>query len=227
VFAFSATAAERLRAFRIERIAQIGAGEGGVALEPGAKVVVHVAPLSGFAGPGGHDLRPLWNDPSPLVSAHGGGGSHRYTIDGIVFSSPSPPVGGYAQVFRSGAVEVVDSYSEEATRRSSLPSLAFERDVIRAVNGARQVFQVLGIQPPFVIMLTLLGMKGWTMSAPDGYFRGGGTFGRNPTLVPDMLIESLAGDLAVTLKPLLDLAWNAAGWPGSIYYDQNGNRTDR
>lgn len=227
VFAFSMTAAERLRSFRVERIGQITSGDSGAILEPGAKVVVQVAPISGFASPGAHDLSPLWNDPTPLVSARGTGGSHRYNIDGIVFSSPGSPVDGYVQVFRSGVVEVVESYSEEARRRLSLPSLAFERDVIRSVNGARKVFSVLGVQPPFVIMLTLLSMKGWTMSSGDFLFRGGGVFDRDPTIIPELLLESLDGDLTAKLKPLLDLAWNAAGWPGSIYYDQSGNRAER
>ncbi len=227
IFALSASAAERIRQFRVERIASVAAGEAPVLLDEGAKLVIHVLPLSAFTGTSAPDLRPVWEDPTPLVAALGGGGSHRYNADGLLLASPSQPAPRYIQLFRSGAIEVVSGYSADAAKLALLPSLAFERDIIRAANGARQICEAASIQPPFIIAVSLLGMKDWKLGVDPGrYIESGSGFERDPLLIPELMLENLANPLTQSLKPLLDVAWNAAGWPQSIYYDRSGQRTE-
>ncbi len=54
IFTFSASAAERLRLFRIERLAKIVAADTPVSLQTGAKMVTHILPLARIMHHGTH-----------------------------------------------------------------------------------------------------------------------------------------------------------------------------
>jgi hypothetical protein len=41
--------------------------------------------------------------------------------------------------------------------------------------------------------------------------------------VPESLIETFEAPADKTLRPLLDAVWNAAGWPGTINFDEEDN----
>src|SRR5215469_8168261 len=75
VFGVSATAAERLKLFRIDRVAKVIAGDTSAPLEPGGKMIVHLLPLMAFTGRYVADLNRLWGDHSHLVGVLGGGGT--------------------------------------------------------------------------------------------------------------------------------------------------------
>jgi hypothetical protein len=213
-----------VRLFRVERIAKIKADEAPVPLEAGGSIVTHLVPLSAFAAAPSFDIALLLRNPGLLVRTLGRGGSNRYNLDGLVFAERSDqPCSGYLQVFRNGCIETVDSFSDEAKRRQALPSVAFERGILDHIRGGKQLFQSSDIQPPVVILVTLLGMKGWRMGGESWRFGGqGGTFDRDPLLIPEITLQTFSGDAEVEAQPLLDMIWNAAGWPGSNNYDSKG-----
>ena len=43
-------------------------------------------------------------------------------------------------------------------------------------------------------------------------------------LIPELVLQSLeASDIRTLVLPLIETTWQAAGFEGSDYYDQNGN----
>jgi hypothetical protein len=55
------------------------------------------------------------------------------------------------------------------------------------------------------------------------WFNVGHPIDRDVLEAPLIPIEH--ADAATTLRPSFDFTWQAAGWPGSQYYDNNGQRT--
>jgi hypothetical protein len=222
VFSLSATAAERMKLFRIDRVSKIVAGDTPVPLELGAKMVFHMLPLAAFTGAYLIDLNPLWKDTSFMVGILRGGGTPLFNVDGLLLASHQRPASRYAQVFRDGSIEVVGDWSAEANKAARLPCPAFERAIIEQVYGAKQLFQRISVVPPFVIMVTMLGMKGWQIATQYG--SSASVFDRDPMLIPEMVVEVISGTVQDETKPLLDAIWNAAGSPASPSYDDQGHR---
>ena len=104
-----------------------------------------------------------------------------------------------------------------------MPATAFENQIISKVSSARRLFQHFGTSGPIIIMITLLGMKGWGI-ATQQWQEGSGTFNRDPIFLPELTLESFDGILQNELKPIFDVAWNAAGFAGSPNYDHLGRR---
>lgn len=75
-------------------------------------------------------------------------------------------------------------------------------------------------------MLTLLRVSGYTMAVnPNRYWYSDppDPIDRDELLIPEILIETYDIDPAKVMKPLFDAIWNAAGWPYSLNYDDEGN----
>lgn len=222
VFSLSAGAAERLRLFRIERIAKVAAGDAPIPLGADAKMVTHVLPLAAFTTRAGVDLNVIWRDTSNLVGLLNHGGTPSFNVDGIWLGSHHANGSRYVQAFRDGCIEIVSDFSEEASRRSGLPCPAFERIVITQLRHAKALFRSIGLAPPIVIMLTMIGMKGWRIATrSDG---SAGRFDRDPLFIPELVLETFDGLNQDEVKPLIDCVWNAAGSPCSPNYDAQGRR---
>jgi hypothetical protein len=222
VFAFSATAAERMKAYRIERVAKIVAGDTPVPLEAGGKIVFHMLPLAAFTGRFQVDIDRLWKDHSSLVGVLRGGGTPLFNVDGLLLASHKRPASRYAQVFRHGCIEVVGDWSAEANTHTFLPSPAFERAIIEHIYRGKQLLQQINVVPPIVIMITFLGMKGWRIATQTG--SSASVFDRDPLFIPELILDVFTGIVQDEVKPLLDTIWNAAGSSGSPNYDHQGHR---
>jgi hypothetical protein len=222
IFLLSASVAERLKLFRIERVAKIVSGDTPVPLEAGGKMVVHMLPLAAFTGRYLADLNLLWRDHSSLVGVLRGGGSPLFNVDGLLLASHLRPASRYAQVFRDGCIEVVGDWSGEANKGAFLPCPAFESAIIEHIYRGKQLFEYIGATPPLVIMVTMVGMKGWRIATRSD--ASAAVFDRDPVLIPELLLEVSGNVVQDEAKPLLDAVWNAAGSPGSPNYDAKGRR---
>jgi hypothetical protein len=222
VFAFSATAADRLKLFRIERVAKVVGGDTPVPVEVGGKMIFHMLPLISFTSCHLIDLNRLWRDHSFMVGVLRGGGTPVFNVDGLLLASHVQPVSRYAQVFRDGCIEVVGDWSAEANNSARLPCPAFERAIIEHVYRGKQLLQHVGVTPPFILMVTMVGMKGWRIATrSDG---SASVFDRDPVFIPELVLEVFSGIAQDESKPLLDAIWNAAGSPGSPNYEDQGQR---
>jgi hypothetical protein len=217
IFSLLSTAGEKIKLFRVERVAKIVSGDAPVALQPGAKAIVHILPLSAFTVRHLLDLRRIWMEHGLLANILRHHGSAMFNVDGLLFASRERPATRYAQVFRDGCIELVSGWSDEASKYKAIPGPAFESALAEHVHRSEPLFSAIGISPPIVVMITLLGVKGWKIMKQGGY--SDSVFDRDPVFIPELVLESFGGIVRGELKPLLDFVWNAAGDPGSPSYD--------
>jgi hypothetical protein len=87
IFSLSASAAEKIRLFRIDRVAKIVADEAPTSLPAQAKMVTHIVPLSAFTTNDLINLDHLWRDPTLFFSINNQSGLSRFNADGVIVES--------------------------------------------------------------------------------------------------------------------------------------------
>lgn len=125
---------EQLRSFRTERIGKIIANETPVTLEPSAKVILQLIPVSAFVSGAKYDLREFQLTPNrenlaPISATYGS--NLRFNFDGILtcerYNAPEPAVS-YLQLFRNGIIESVNtSLFEPANNPPLIPSIILNK----------------------------------------------------------------------------------------------------
>lgn len=225
-FALSGTTSERIRDFRLDRLARIVSGETPATLKEGAKIVLHVIPLSAFEPCKGFDLKSLGSDAIRVKPTYAMSWSHRFNFDGVLgYSSHS-----YLQVFRNGIIEAVEALLLEDSRGERLiPSIAYEKELLKELPRFLSIQEELGVDPPFFIMLSLVGVKGYTMAVDRLRFLGHDSHpvDRDTLQVPEVMIERFDINPVEVMKPIFDAVWNAAGFPRSMNYDDSGKWVER
>lgn len=234
-FALSEALPERMRKFRDERLARIIAGETPVELAQNSKVVLHLVPASSMRPDSTIDLGAVASSQLKLIAPMNVyQGNRRYNLDGFICFSRSDGLAceSYAQFFRSGAVEAVEASMLNSTVEPTfIPSATLEDSVIMGVTRYWVLLQSLGIEPPIVVFLSLLGIKNRKVAGPRGVprpFEGIAPIERDAVILPEVLIEKVTNDpyeVARALRPAFDTIWQASGWDGSKHYDQNGKWT--
>lgn len=76
-------------------------------------------------------------------------------------------------------------------------------------------------------MLSVLGVKGYTMYVSTILGPEGDPIDRDILMAPEIMVESFSDDPGQILKPAFDTIWNAAGHPRSLGYDEQGRRIQR
>jgi hypothetical protein len=228
-FALSETLPERIRRFRDERLARIVASETPAPLHDGARLVLHLLPVSALDPTSQIDLERINAQARVLRPLHSSGWDMRYNFDGYLTHNTDPKSGichSYVQFFRSGAIEAVDSRILINRDGSKLfPTGAVERELIEALERYLHAYKQLQIEPPIIVMVSLIGLRGYYIMA--GLFkdvRAG--FDRDTLLLPDLLIEDLSVNVAALLKPAFDAMWQGSGWRCCLNYDANGQRVN-
>lgn len=219
---------ERIRQFRAGRVGAVLSGETPVELQPGAHQIIHLVPLNAFSTGKAVNLAALDQKRGLLVSTMDRGGSQRHNVDGLLAYSPNGHTNdGYAQLFRNGILEIVVHQPVWNPRgRLLLPSLAFEEGLFKQTAAAVEVLKAASVVPPVAVMLSFTGIKGWEMGVRDDWGTRGrrGGFDREPLVIPELIFENLEIDsIPRSIKPIVDSTWNAAGFPRSDYYAQDGN----
>lgn len=223
--------AERVRTFRQERLLRILSNDTPVALAEGARIILHLVPIGPFMTRAPVRLDAISGHANALSALLESGGSTRINIDGrlAAASARDGQSSAYAQLWRDGSLEIVERWSPWPVDDAIyLPGLSFDENVQRVFDAMRRLYAGLMVEPPISVLLTLTGMRGWRMGAGNRFrFGDRPCFDRDPLLCPDVLLESLDGDVTDIARPLLDLAWNAAGFPQSQNYDQQGQWAPR
>jgi hypothetical protein len=221
VFKLSENVAEKMQRFRVDRIAKI-VGNDTPTLDDGARMVTHLLPLSAFAGASAVDLRPLERDPNRIANVIGGFNHTRFNADGFVAWSGSS----YLQMFRSGCLEAVHVFTQESKAFSGvsyLPSVGFESRLFRHIENGWKLSEYLYLRCPLAILVSFVGIKGWRMGVGPGYATSPlDVFDRDPLFISEIVVDRFKQPMTIEARPLIDATWNAAGWPGSPHYDQQG-----
>lgn len=228
LFALSETRVERLRQFRTERLGRIIAGDTTVPLKETPKVILHVLPWAAF-DPGNSIRFAGLDDPDRLLRPLAGSGSGiKYNFDGVYTHTHLNNEGrseGYLQLFRNGCFETVSAdITFIRDQQGCIPSLDFEQEIIASVTRIKALQKQLGIEPPLLLMLSLLGIKGYVLGVSSRYRNWQPMqIDRNDLIVPEVFVDNTDFDPTQVLRPAFDSVWNAAGFAHSMDYDVQGN----
>jgi hypothetical protein len=214
--------AERVRSFRASRLGAVESDETPVGLIQGPKTVLHLVPVNAFTPGVSYDVWQLKSGELPPINS--GGWTHRLNFDGLVtFSDLSDGLAfSYSQVFRDGCIEAVDASVIRAYEGKKLiPGNYWESHLITATEAYLRIHKQLGVQPPIVLALSALGVRGYRMQLPWG-LREALAIDRDNLVMPEIILDTLDIDASQTLRPLFDALWNASGISQSTSYDQQG-----
>ncbi|MBA7644727.1 hypothetical protein ES703_52472 [subsurface metagenome] len=226
-FNLSETMTERIRTFREDRISKIFANETPVPFYDTAKIVLHLIPIVSFSPAQSYDIGKIASHPQKMTPINSSGGYDRYNLDGFLHYSRGR--GGkshsYVQLFKNGIIEAVEGLLLGFRAEESLiPSVTYEGKLIQSLLDYLSVLKALDVELPFFVFLTLLGVKGYTMSYDRGIFSIDEvhTIDRDVLLLPEIFIESYDVIAEDILRPCFDSIWNACGFPRSLNYDDAG-----
>ncbi len=101
----------------------------------------------------------------------------------------------------------------------------FEHSLVRALRIYLALERQLGIEPPLLVMLSLVGVRGYAMAVRDTLFTVGppSKIDRDTLVVPEELVENYERLPEDILKRTFDTIWNATGWSRSMNYDEEGH----
>lgn len=247
-FLFSESIGERVRAFRTERLSRISSGVEIPALliEEDPKLVLHLIPLNAFGSGESFHLKPLYDGikgrlVEPISIFDGDLTVRmRFNIDGFVRSTRTEYIAitdiGYAQVFRNGIVESADTslLMINAWNQSKFNSQVdpkcfdgerYERKLVVAVKKYLELQNFLGSNPPYFVMISFLGVKGYKIALQRSVHHIAeytSEIDRNNLIIPEVMIEDFDVNVASALRPIFDAVWNAAGSDSSPNYDETG-----
>ena len=148
----------------------------------------------------------------------------RHNFDGFFCSNkPSeddPPT--YVQLFRNGSIEIVWTKIFQNDTDKLIASLRFEKVLVDVISYYLRIQESLGVEPPIFIMVTLSNIVGYSFKSRIGINT---SFDRDLLAFPELMFEKFDVSIGDVLRPIFDAIWNAAGFPGSAYYDENGKWT--
>lgn len=225
--------AERIRNFRLDRIGRILADDTPVQLSSPQRFVLHVIPIGSFLNRERLDLSASYHTiRNSFIPMSGLTGSDRFNLDGLLHlhQRASGPGHGYCQLYFDGTVEVVISdnfvirgqQQEIQLADGGIDANSMESKIIESIRGFRAGFDVLQVQGPYAVTVSILGCKGYWQ---EGY----SDYPVEHTLESDLInlrevvLDDLNNNLEAKLRPLFDQFWNAFGYHGSHSYDPQGN----
>ena len=226
-FNLSETITERIRNFRLDRISKIFANETPVPFYDNAKIVLHLIPIISFNPAQSYDIGKVTSHPESMPPIRSRGWNNRYNLDGFLTYSEDQEgkSRSYVQLFRNGIIEAVEGVLlRPRTERLTIPSIAYEENLISSLTDYISILKTLTVEPPIFVFLALLGVKGYSMGVDTWKFWIDEihTIDRDILLLPEVVIESYDVSAAKELKPCFDSIWNACGFPRDLYYNDAG-----
>ncbi len=156
-FLNSGSLSDRVRAFIVERIARIGAGEVHVSLDGERFVCIHVVPHVAISGQYAVDLLKAANHYELVRPFYSQGHSLRFNVDGVI-SEAVAGAGkslGYLQLFRNGAIETVSSSLLQSGFNDvpwGLPFGSFAPALFEFIDQSARLFGVLRSRTAFLVV---------------------------------------------------------------------------
>jgi hypothetical protein len=219
-FTFSASFAERMRAFRDERVHVIENYQLPFDVFRGSKIALLIAPWSAMLEPLDLDIQdrklgvtfhPLW------VSSW----SRQFCLEGVAMIPPGDPVSEYAMVFRTGIAEFVSLIvNADWTQIEHIVFATWTQFVAFAKS--------FDVEPPFSVFVTMIEAQGLQLSNPGGFLRPP-PIRQNIVRLPEELVrlDDFEKPREVLFKRLLNLAANTFGlerWPSYDCAGKHGRR---
>jgi hypothetical protein len=228
-FNLSSTLVDKIRNFKTERITALIADDTPIPFYEGGKIILHLIPLDAFSPNFQINLKSVADISISLKPIHSSGYNNRRNLEGILtYSGGENSSHSYVQLFRNDIIEAVEGLflnMEKITgiKEKFIPSIAYERELLKSLPIFLKVLKDLNVNPPFFIFLTITGIKGFKMPGNIKDFISGYPIEKDILLLPESLIETYNIEPKEILRPLFDLIWNACGFNGSLNFDENGN----
>jgi len=232
-FIMASTVKDRINAFRDKRVNELIHKKFPVALNEGAKVVLHIIPLSAFASNVECDaleIDTLFHSQNTMLSFLPLGSSgidKEITLDGLL-TTPSRQQSHrtYSHFYRQGIIEAVAAVSfEEDGGGKIISSPSYERHLI--TQKYLDVLKKLNFVPPFYIFVSLIDVKGYLLKVFPGGYMGSDvarkSYTENEILLREVVVESFEMQNDVIFKPLFDQLCNAWGFVMCPHYTTDGN----
>ncbi|MHA1877694.1 MAG: toll/interleukin-1 receptor domain-containing protein [Promethearchaeota archaeon] len=222
---------EKIRIFREERISKIFSNETPLPFNDVAKIVLHLVPIISLNSDKRYDLKKISITPSKLPPLNNNGFTHKYDLEGFLTYSnyEMGKTYSYVKLYNNGILEVVEGkYLNPKQNDGNLIiyGSAYENALIESLPTYLSALKVLGVELPIFVLLTLVGVRGYSMFVGEKNFNIPGNTGinRDNLFIPEVIIENYPVAPEEVLKPCFDALWNAFGFPGSPNYDNTGKR---
>lgn len=218
---------ERAENFRHERVEMVTSSFASIRVEEGAKTFLHIIPLglqSWSLDFSDQIVRRVIRDLDPLVCERY---NYRLNFDGqLHFSAPreSGSTETYVQVFRGGSIEFCDTrmLRPDLQGEQTIPSQMFECEILEGTRQALNVLAALSVPLPYVIFLTLTGVRGYMMASQRLRTDELYPIDRENLYVPGQMVNRRGERIDPILKPILDAVWNASGVAKSPNFNNEG-----
>lgn len=225
--------ADRIRNFRIDRIAKIAAGQAPVQLMNRGRLILHIVPLSAFDANSSLSLLQIqqnYRSFVPMGSSTANGA--RINFDGVLKTSNADPQAtqnrAYVQLYQNGIVESVrSSLMEESSRNpiSNLDDITI-REVMRSLNDLTGV----GVEPPYALLVSLIDVASARLNfdRDSQWFPHdnlGDPLDRDQYHFDEVIFETIPTtpqECAGIIRPILDQMANAGGRATSPIFDDQG-----
>ena len=226
LFTASATAYDRARAFRQDRLSKISSGEIPTTLvNKRGLLAVHVVPISAFSLTSQIDIREAISH-DRLFEPLGNTGNARFCFEGLIKTRSPENCHGYTIVFRNGCIESVLRGGLFAPRGDdNFLRNQLEQQVLSSLLNFMSGLKICEVPPPFIVMITLNEVRGAYLrhNINGMFFDDAFPFSQEGYDLPEIMIESYGtdDDYVSALKPAFDALWNAAGRAESPYFDED------
>ena len=221
--------AQWAKRFQTQRLDQLSAGHGPTPMASNKLVCVHLVPSGAINDTVTIDVGSLDPKRTFLAPIGSTGFNPRPNSDGLLRDAPGSDGNsdGFLQLFRNGVIESVDSTMMIGRgRKDGLPSIKFVNDLVKFVAGACDIFRELDVQPPVLVLVSFVGIRGAPLlvSAEDigGSAYYACPFDKDPLLLPEVHLVDLNADVRPALRVALDTLWQAAGQQRCSFYATDG-----
>lgn len=232
MFTRSASAMDRAVAFRDKRLSLIQAGKTISSLAGSGRLVMHVVPTAAFLGFTQLDLEQVRAEGDRLrpIDHASGAYSQRFNYEGSISCDYLASPSSYTQVFRDGCIEaVVSGMVSEGSSGNLVHASYLEACLMQQGLKCIVALQNLGIPPPLVVMISLLGVDDAkysveTSSRFSGFRGNGQPFPAADVMLPPCVLEDYADQTAYhqALRPAIDALWNSAGLAKAAWFNAEG-----
>lgn len=228
-FNLSQTLVDKIQQFKVGRISELYANNTPISSFPdGAKVVLHLIPFESFDPDKSLDLSPILQDSRKLPPIFSSDWNRQINFEGIMTYSNSKK--SYVQLYRKGILEAVDNgmlNPENKDGRLVIAGYGYEERLLRSLYFYLKTLKELGVNPPIVCFLTLMGVKDYVMEYQDIFADEGHKIDKDILQLPEKIIISFDTKPTEILRPIFDHIWNACGLEKSLNFDEHGNFVKR
>jgi hypothetical protein len=212
---------DEIRGWREERLTALAPSAPNMAhgLTVGARLVLHVIPLGSAAQPNRFTASQLFEREARNQTLLGEGAT-RINMHGVEVRVNDRAL---TQTFRSGRIEAVAVLNGKRPRGDqAIPIQDLEQRLVCAIDGYLRNLDGLGVTDPVLVFVSLLGIKGWTLTWRGDELSEPQRADADTCHLPAVTYDSPSAKHPRELRSAFDVAWNLAGVHASRSFDEHG-----